>query len=137
MPVSSLLLLAASCIGIIGSLFFAIGVVRQNAEVMAQMAGTYWMSNPHQVAALAAQRADYIFGGFIGLAFVVQLGSFFIPLDSAGLSTGIARMVLWLALPATVAAFVLLHLLAAKLARHFQAQINDTIKRRTEAGTTT
>lgn len=128
---SSLLQLAAACIGIVGSLFFAIGVVRQNADFMAHLAGSYWDSNPHVVAALAAQKADYLFGGgTIMLAFVVQLGAVFAPTDSSGVSTGEARFALFLAVFLTAGSFALLHQVAARLAGRFERQINESMKRR-------
>ena len=78
MSAAALVQLASACIGIVGSLFFAIGVMRQTVEAMARLSGTYWNSNPHMPLALAAQKADYLFGGgLIVVAFVLQLASFF------------------------------------------------------------
>jgi len=78
MSAVSLIQLASACIGIVGALFFAIGIIRQTVEAMARLSRTNWGRNPHMPPALAAQKADYLFGGgLIVVAFVLQLGSFF------------------------------------------------------------
>ena len=100
---------------------------------MAHQAGTYWDSNPHVVASLAAQKADYLFGGgTIVLAFVGQLASVFVSPDRGALSEGGARLVLWLAVPVTVASFCLLRIGSKKLAKRYASQIDESIKARAE-----
>jgi hypothetical protein len=60
MSLSTLLQLCSACIGALGSVFFTIGTVRQDASAMAKLSGTYWTANPHMITTLAEQRADYI-----------------------------------------------------------------------------
>ncbi|MBW8074834.1 MAG: hypothetical protein GJU74_05555 [Metallibacterium scheffleri] len=124
----SLLQLAGACIGIVGSLFFAIGVMRQTVEAMARLAGTYWDWNPHLPHALAAQKADYLFGGgFIVVAFVFQLGSFFASSEPL-LSPSLSQFTPWFAGFLTFIAFCLLRLAAARLAKHYESQITAWLK---------
>jgi hypothetical protein len=59
MPLSQLIQLISACFGIVGSLFFAIGIMRQTVEAMALLSGTYFNWNPHMPPALAAQKANY------------------------------------------------------------------------------
>ena len=68
MALATVIQLIAACIGIVGSLFFAIGVIRQNAQAMARLSSSYFDANPHMPAALASQRAEYIFGGALIVA---------------------------------------------------------------------
>jgi len=56
MSLASLIQLIASCVGVVGSIFFAIGIIRQSVDSMAQLSGTYWDANPHLPKALAAQK---------------------------------------------------------------------------------
>lgn len=63
MTATNLIQIIAAALGVIGSLFFAIGILRQSPVAMAQLAATYWNSNPDAVPALAAQKAAYVFGG--------------------------------------------------------------------------
>lgn len=129
----SIVQLAAACIGIVGSLFFAIGVMRQTVEAMARLAGTYWDWNPHLPAALAAQKADYLFGGsLIVVAFALQLASFFASSEPL-LSPSQSQLAPWLAGAATVVAFVVLRFAAARLAKHYEAQITAWLRQRPEA----
>lgn len=131
MSASSLIQLMAACIGIIGSLFFAIGVMRQSAEAMGRLSGSYWDSNPHMPKALATQKADYLFGGsLIVVAFVLQLASFFAPANGQVLSTSQARWAPWIALILTTLAFFVLRVLAIRVASHFQVQVEAWIKQR-------
>lgn len=128
-----LIQLVSSCVGIVGSLFFAIGIVRQNAETMALLTHTYWDWNPHLPALLAAQKADYVFGGgLILLAFALQLGSFFAPSNSLALNIPQANAAPWVAVAATVAMFLLARLAAAKLAEQYQKQIDEWLKKEQE-----
>lgn len=133
MSAMSLVQLAAACIGIVGSLFFAIGVMRQTVEAMARLAGTYWDWNPHLPPALAAQKADYLFGGgLIVVAFVLQLGSFFASSEPL-LSPSQSRLAPWLAGAATVVVFAVFRFAAARLAKHYEAQITAWLKQRSKA----
>ena len=129
----SLIQLAAACIGIVGSLLFAIGVMRQTVEAMARLAGTYWDWNPHLPPALAAQKADYLFGGgLIVVAFALQLGSFFASGEPL-LSSAQSQLAPWVAALATIIAFAALRFAAARLAKHYEVQITAWLKQRSEA----
>ena len=132
----SLIQLAAACVGIVGSLFFAIGIMRQTVEAMARLAGTYWDSNPHLPPALAAQKADYLFGGgLILVAFALQLSSFFAS-GKPLLSASQAQLAPWFAVIATVIAFFALRVAAVRLAKHYEAQITAWLKQRSEVKNT-
>lgn len=128
MSSTSFIQLIAACVGIVGSLFFAIGVMRQTVEAMARLSGMYWGSNPHMTQTLAAQKADYWFGGgLILVAFVLQLGSFF-GSNEPFMSSNHARFAPWLAGVVTVICFFLLRKIARQLARHYEAQIAVWLK---------
>lgn len=78
MSMVSLIQLASSCVGIVGALFFAVGVLRQSTETMGRLCGTYWGLNPDMRSSLAAQKADYLFGGgSVTIAFMLQFAAFF------------------------------------------------------------
>ena len=132
MSAAALIQLASACIGIVGSLFFAIGVMRQTVEAMARLSGTYWNSNPHMPRALAAQKADYLFGGgLIVVAFVLQLASFFASAEVL-LTEAQARLAPWIAGATTVVAFVSLRVAAGRLAKHYEVQIRAWLKQKAE-----
>lgn len=115
--------LISACIGIIGSLFFAIGIMRQSVEAMARLSGTYWDANPHMPPALAAQKADYLFGGsLIFIAFLLQLCSFFVP-TTALLSESSTKIAPWIAGVITIVVFFLLRFAASRTARYYEKQI--------------
>ena len=134
MSAASLVQLISACIGVIGSLFFAIGVMRQTVEAMARLAGTYWDRNPHMPPALAAQKADYLFGGgLILVAFLLQLGSFFAS-TAPVLSEKQARLAPWVAGVATVLGFFLMRMAARGLAKYYEAQIVAWLKQKEEQG---
>lgn len=134
MSSTALVQLLSACIGIVGSLFFAIDVMRQTVEAMARLSGSYWDSNPHLPSALAAQKADYLFGGgLILVAFVLQLASFFFS-GEPFLSQSQSQLAPWLAGVATVVVFFGLRRVAARVAQHYEAQINAWLKKRTEGG---
>jgi hypothetical protein len=131
MPATSLIQLVAACVGIIGSLFFAIGVVRQSVEAMGRLSETNFGSNPHMPTALATQKADYLFGGgLIVVAFVLQLASFFVPANAEALSTTQARWAPWGALVLTILLFFVLRVQATRVASHFQVQVEARHKNR-------
>ena len=133
MSAASLVQMTAACIGIVGSLFFAIGVMRHSVEAMARLSGSYWDWNPHLPPALAAQKSDYLFGGcLIVLAFVLQLASFFAPSEPPVLTERQARLAPWVAGIATVAVFAAFRLAAARVAKHYEAQITEWLARRHE-----
>ncbi len=87
--------------------------------------------------ALAAQKADYLFGGgLILLAFVLQLGSFF------GSSTPVmtqeqACFAPWLAGAVTIMGFFFLRMISGLLARHYESQISAWLKQRAEQNAST
>lgn len=122
MSASSLIQLIAACVGIIGSIFFAVGVMRQSIESMARLSGTYWDWNPKMPAALAAQKADYLFGGgLILLSFTIQLASFFF--NTSDLSLRHTGLIPWCAAASTLLTFFVLRVFARKVAHRFERQI--------------
>ena len=132
MSISTLIQLIAACVGVIGSLFFAIGVMRQSIAAMAALSGTYFDWNPNMPPALAAQKSDYLFGGgLIVLAFMFQLASFFVPTTLA-LSESQGLVAPWLAAFITLIVFALLRLAAHRLAKHFELQIFAWLKMKSD-----
>jgi hypothetical protein len=130
MSAASLTQLISACVGILGSLFFAIGIMRQTIEAMGRLSGTYWDWNPHLPPALAAQKADYLFGGgLIVIAFVLQLISFFAP-SQLVFTDAHAQAAPWIAGVATIVAFVLLRLAARSVAKRYETQITAWLKQR-------
>ena len=128
---ASLIQLISACVGAVGSLFFAIGVMRQSIEAMGRLSGSYWDSNPHMPAALAAQKADYLFGGgLIVMAFVLQFASFFVPQTAVALSASQALLAPWVALLLAIAAFLLLRMVARRLAKQYESEITAWLKKR-------
>ena len=128
MNAPTLVQLVAACVGIIGSLFFAIGIMRQSIEAMGRLSGSYWDNNPHMPPALAAQKADYLFGGsLIVAAFALQLASYLVPNDLQVLSPSQGHWVPWVAVVVTILVFAILRLAASRLARHYQTQIETWI----------
>ena len=131
MPVASLIQLVSACTGIVGSLFFAIGVMRQTVEAMGRLSGSYWGWNPHMPPALAAQKADYLFGGcVIVAAFILQLVSFFVPTEAVALTASQAAVVPWAAAVLTAVAFFLLRAASRRVAKHYQEQIDAWLKQK-------
>jgi hypothetical protein len=126
MTATTLIQIIAAALGVIGSLFFTIGIVRQSPATMGALAGSYFDFNPHAVPALAAQKADYIFGGlFIVLAFGAQLMA---PLASPTTTIAIgARGAVLIAIPATIVVFLLLYPASKQLAGRFERQIRQAI----------
>lgn len=130
MSAAALVQLISACIGIVGSLFFAIGIMRQTVEAMARLSGTYWDWNPHMPRALATQKADYLFGGgLIFTAFLLQLGSFFAP-ATAIFTEEQARWAPWVAGVATIFGFLLLRVAAGRLGKHYEEQITSWLKQK-------
>ncbi|MGO4815242.1 hypothetical protein AB4156_37650 [Cupriavidus sp. 2MCAB6] len=130
MTLSFALQILSACIGILGSIFFAVGVVKQSPANMAELSGTYWGWNPHMTKALAAQKADYVFGGcLIVVAFSVQYTSLIpwtasVPLPVAQ-STGLG-----LAFALTVATFFALRWLSARVAGRYEQDIRTILATR-------
>lgn len=132
MSTASLIQLTSACVGILGSLFFAIGVMRQTIEAMGRLSGTYWDWNPHLPPALAAQKADYLFGGgLIVIAFVLQLASFFAS-PQLLLTEAQARVAPWVAGAATLVGFAALRFAARRVAARYEAEITSWLKRKAE-----
>jgi hypothetical protein len=137
MSAAAIVQLVSACIGIIGSLFFAIGVMRQTVEAMALLSGTYWGSNPHMRIALAAQKADYLFGGgLIFVAFVLQLASYFASTEPM-LTLAQTILAPWIAGVATVIVFSIFHAASKRLAKHYEVQITEWVNLRREKENTT
>jgi hypothetical protein len=134
MPASTVIQIVAACAGVLGSLFFAIGVMRQTVTAMADLAGSYFDWNPHMVTALAAQKADYLFGGgIIVMAFALQLLALLIPSENVVVTTKLpSNAAPSLALLGTASLFLLLLLAAKRLSRHFEAQISEQLKKKDE-----
>ena len=132
MSAASLTQLISACVGILGALFFAIGIMRQTVEAMGRLSGSYWDWNPHLPPALAAQKADYLFGGgLILIAFALQLASYFAS-SRPVLTDAQTQSAPWVAGVATIVAFALLRLVARSAAKHYEAQITAWLKQRTE-----
>lgn len=126
MALSTLIQIIAAALGVIGSLFFTIGIVRQSPATMAALAGTYFDFNPHAIPALAAQKADYILGGaFIVLAFAAQLMAF-LATPTTTIAVG-ARWAALIAIPATILVFVVLYRISKHVASRFERQIRQAI----------
>lgn len=132
MSYASVLQLASACVGVVGALFFAVGILRQTVEAMGRLSRTYWDWNPHLAPALAAQKAEYIFGGgLIFLSFLLQIGSFLaskeflFPIRSA-------RFVPWFACLLTLFFYGFCRWLSSKLARHYEAEILHWLKAQAE-----
>ena len=122
--------LVSACFGIVGSIFFAVGVMRQSIDAMAAVAGTYWDWNPHLPPALAQQKADYLFGGgLIVVAFVLQLASFFASSEVV-LSQAQSKAAPWIAGVVTLALLGLLRMASTRLAKRFEAQVVEHLKRK-------
>ena len=134
MTASSLVQLIAACIGIIGSLFFAIGVMRQSIAEMAKLSGTYWDWNTNIPPALAAQKADYLFGGcLIVAAFATQLASFFFN-NAIVLSPSVSSNAPLIAAIATLVLFFVLRAASRRVASHFEQQITAWLKAKQAQG---
>lgn len=135
MSLANLVQLIAACVGVMGSLFFAIGVIRQNAHAMARLSSSYWDASAHMLRALASQKAEYILGGgLIVAAFALQFASFFAT-DTSPLLTGSAATVApWLALAVTLVLFLIVRAASARLANHFQAQVEELMREEIEEG---
>lgn len=124
MSVQIFLQIVGACFGVIGSLFFAIGVMRQTVDAMAKLSGTHWDFNPHMVRALASQKADYLFGGgLIFVAFGFSLFSFLFTQSNIEISNKAAGLIPWIAVVSTIVFFFLLRLLAGLVAHRFEGQI--------------
>jgi hypothetical protein len=134
MALSTLIQIIAAALGVIGSLFFTIGIVRQSTTTMAALAGTYFDFNPHAIPALAAQKAEYIFGGaFIVFAFVAQLMAFLISPGSAiGVSARCATLIV---IAATVVVFAALYRASRLLASRIERQVRQAAKVQADAAT--
>lgn len=129
MLLSSLIQIIAAALGVLGSLFFTIGIVRQSTAAMAALAGTYFDFNPHAIPALAAQKADYIFGGiFIVLAFAAQMASFLAGSYEIPVGAGWKALIPLLAFGATAVLFVVLHRFSKRLARRFESEIRQAVE---------
>lgn len=134
MSVSTLVQIVAACAGVLGSVFFAIGVMRQSIDAMASLSGTYFDWNPHMVPALAAQKSDYLFGGgLIALSFALQLSSYMVSESAIAVLPPYSGAVPWVAVPATAATFAVLWYLSRRLAAHFEREINKRLKKRSDA----
>lgn len=133
MTLAVLIQLSSGCLGVIGSLFFAIGVIRQSVPAMADISGTYFDFNPHMIVGVAAQKADYIFGGGIMvLAFAAQVVSYLVPASTVVLTATGASLVPWLEVGVTVVAFIVLRFASKQVAHHYEEQLRAEIRRRTE-----
>lgn len=129
MALATLIQILAACIGVVGSLFFAVGVMRQSIEAMGRLSGSYWDSNPHMPPMLAAQKADYLFGGgLIVLAFAVQFSSFLVSEKCVILNAEQAQLAPWVAAVTTAVIFKLLCFASRKVAVYYEIQIKEWIK---------
>lgn len=130
MGTATLIQLVGACAGVIGSLFFAIGVMRQTVATMGDIAGSYFDWNPHMARALAAQKAEYLFGGgIIVLSFALQLSAFLVPTDSV-VPFSHPRYVPWSAAGLTVVCFAANLVVSRLLAKRFERQITSALEQR-------
>jgi len=114
--------LISACLGILGSVFFALGILRQSTEAMARLSGTYWNSNRYLPPALAAQKAEYQFGSIlIGFAFSAQLASFLF--SNAPLSGVSHALCIGVAVPATAVVFDVARRLCGWRAKRYEAEV--------------
>lgn len=129
----SLLQLAAAYVGVLASIFFGIGVVRQTANAMASLSMTVTGANIQVLAALARQKADYVFGtGLLFTAFSLQLFALVFP--RIGIVTGlVAIYAAIVGLGITAVAFGLLTLLAKPLAARYDEPAKEAMKSRIAA----
>jgi hypothetical protein len=96
---------------------------------MADLSGTYWDANPHMITALAAQKADYLFGGgLIVCAFTLSLLSYLFVAVPLPLSHKNIELIPWMAILATPAAFILLRPAARALASHYERAIKARLE---------
>ena len=134
MALSTLIQIIAAALGVIGSLFFTIGILRQSAATMAALAGTYFDFNPHAIPALAAQKSEYMFGGaFIVLAFGAQLGSFFA--NPSTVAVGARCPAALIVIAVTIVVFLVLYRGSKLLASRFEQQIRQAAKAQADAAT--
>lgn len=102
--------------------------MRQSVDEMSKLSDTYWGWTPHMITAVAAQKADYPFGGcIIVCAFALQLVSFLVPQSSTALSLGQAKFVLWIALVVTILTFLSLRHVSKSIASRFAQQIRQRL----------
>ena len=104
--------------------------MRQSIDAMARLSGSYWDFNPHMPIALAAQKADYLFGGgLILVAFTLQLVSFFVPATQVLTETQ-ALAAPWFAAVGTFVVFFLLRFASQRLALHYELKIIEWLKQK-------
>ncbi len=133
MEIGNFLQIMSACIGVMGSIFFSQGVIRQSISIMASVSSTYFDHNPHMVTAMASQKAEYLFGGgLIVLAFSTQLLSFLMPIEIEVFSSEQSRFIPWIAVLCTLFCFVLLKALSKTLTRFYENQIRSELNRRDE-----
>ncbi|HUD43406.1 MAG TPA: hypothetical protein VMR06_15540 [Dokdonella sp.] len=119
--------LFSACLGIVGSVFFAKGILKQSVEAMGRLSGTYWNWNPNLPPALATQKAEYQFGcGFIFLAFLMQWASFFLSDEPL---VGVSPLLRWYAVPVTIVLFFAARLACMRLAKRYEAQVIQWLRR--------
>jgi hypothetical protein len=119
--------LLAACIGILGSVFFSIGVMAQNARSIAALCIVYAGANPNIAKSYAAQKSDYLIGScLIGLAFILQFVSLIAPKVGV-LPITWTPYAPWIALLASGATYLVLKRLAANRAAQYGKQIQSEI----------
>lgn len=121
--------LLAACVGILGSVFFSIGVMTQNARSIAAVCVVYAGANPSLIKSYAAQKAEYLIGSaLLGLAFVLQFLSLIAPNVGAIPAAWISHAPL-VALLATGITYFSLKRLSAIRAIVYEARIQSEINR--------
>lgn len=135
MELNTIMQLIASGVGFIGSIFFAIGIIRQTTDAMAKQCGTYFDYNPHAIKATASQKADYIVGGvFICLSFFIQFISYLIPTKFSGFLFQ-KHYVFLLIIVSLPSLYGILNVLAKKLTNSFERKIQRKIEGSIQQGT--
>lgn len=134
MKVSDFLLMFSDCTGFIGALFFSIGIIRQRVPTMGMLSGTFWDANPHMPPALAAQKADYLFGGgLIVVTFAVQFASFMVPPTAIAVGEEHAQVVRWTMAALTLVAIPVLMFVSKSLGKRYERQVNEWLQRQQQS----
>lgn len=134
MELVEFLQLCSACTGVIGALFFAVGVIRQSTATMGALSGTYFDANPHMPTNLAAQKADYVFGGgMIFVTFGLQLASFLVPASITIVSASNAQHLRWVLVLIGAFIYFALRYFAKLLAKRYTRQIWEWLKKQEEA----
>ena len=133
MAIAPFLQLVSACLGFVGAILFAAGVLRQRNEDITHAADTFWDSNPHVLAMLTAQKAQYLAGAVaVGLSFAAQYVSFVLatPTDAPLTASRSGVLALVIAVPATACVWAIFDRVAGLLAIKYLARVNESVRSR-------